>query len=150
MPVSVASVMDPFRGQILQPKTEHKLRIPQARLLRALMPDDPSSPSIDWPMLNRAGLGVTAGYTPISGSVSRALAGIHEGNKTSGDPHPGLLPLGYVEEIVLDIEGLRETNYRITEAGVRAFQRYVAEGGKLPPLKPVTMCVNHRYKKKDQ
>jgi hypothetical protein len=124
-----------------------KLRIPQARLLRALMPPDQSAPPIDWPVLDRAALGVQAGYTAISGSVSRALAGIHAGNKTSGDPHPGVLQLGLVEEMRLDVDGLTEVNYRITESGVRAYQSFLSGGGKLPPLKPAGLCTNRRYAK---
>lgn len=122
-----------------------KLRIPQARLLRALMPADPSAPRVEWPLLDRALLGVQAGYTAISGSVSRALAGIHAGNKTSGPAHPGVLQLGLVEELRLDVDGLVEVNYRITEAGVRAYRSFLAGGGALPPNKPTELCVNKRY-----
>lgn len=150
MPVSVSTLNDPFRttpAPQSESLKEHELRVPQARLLRALMPAVPSDPPIEWPVLNRSALGVQAGYTAISGSVSRALGGISASNKTSGDPHPGLLKLGFVESFELDIDGLTELNYRITAAGIRAYQSFLAQGGKLPPLKAATSCTNLRYAK---
>jgi hypothetical protein len=121
------------------------LRVPQARVLRVLMPADPSDHWIEWPVLTRAQLAVRAGYTGTSGSITRVLNGIHECNRTSGDPHPGLLARGLIEEEPLDICGLIEMNYRITPAGIREYQAWVAAGGRLPAVKDAALCVNDRY-----
>lgn len=123
------------------------LRVPQARVLRALMPVDARDPQDEWPLLTRGVMAVRAGYSEISGSVTRALLGIKEGNKTSGDPHPGIVQLGLVETTMLDIDGVTETNYRITRLGIRAFQRFLQEGGKLPPVKDASVHTNQRYAK---
>ena len=122
------------------------LRVPQARVLRALVPDYPTDPKSEWPLLSRAALGVRAGYTAISGTITRALNGIREGS-SSGDPHPGLIARGLVEEVDVDVDGAVEVNYRATSAGIIAFAKYVkVNGNKLPPLKDQSSCVNDRYK----
>lgn len=123
------------------------LRVPQARILRALMPVDPRDLQDEWPLLTRGVMAIRAGYSPISGTVSKALLGIKESNKTSGDPHPGIVQLKLVETTELNIDGVIETNYRITKLGIRAFQRFVAEGGKLPPVREPSVHTNQRYAK---
>lgn len=146
MPVSIASQRDPFRG--VAPQSMSKiLRVPQARVLQALMPEYPDDPPHEFPLLNRAALGVQAGYTAISGTVTRALDGIQRAGTKMGTPHPGLLARGLVEVVTLDLEGITEINYRITPTGVKVFQAYVAAGGRLPPLKDTVACVNNRYKR---
>ncbi len=122
------------------------LRTPQARVLAALQPTDLTDPVSEWPLVTRAQLGIRAGYTAISGTVTRALNGIREGS-SSGDPHKGLLALGLVEEVVLDVEGVMETDYRATPAGVVAYQAHLAATGTLPQVKDAALCVNDRYRK---
>lgn len=123
------------------------LRVPQVRVLMPLIPQDPTWPDSEWPLLTRANLGVNAGYTAISGSVTRALNGIYEGS-SSGDAHPGLLTMGYVEEVVLDVDGVKEVNYRATRLGALAYMEWVvANGGKLPELKDKMIYINDRYKR---
>ena len=137
MPVSVKHA--PF-AQPTTSKTE--LRVPQARVLRALMPDYPEDPPSEWPILTRAILSVNAGYTAISGSITRALNGIRPGS-SSGDAHLGLLALEYVTVEEVDIEGVVEQSYRITKAGIEAFKIFFAKnGGSLPPLRDAALCVN--------
>lgn len=126
------------------PVRQSPLRTPQARVLKALVPDDSSWPVSEWPLVNRAQLGVRAGYTPISGTVTRALNGIRAGS-SSGDPHPGLLERGLVEEVPLVIEGVSEVNYRATAAGVRAYQAYMRAHGTLPEQRDKKSCINNRY-----
>lgn len=159
MPVSISTARDPFRGAQPQPAvnghaptpTPVSLKVPQARVLRALMPTYPDDPQSEWPMLTRAMLGVRAGYTPISGSITRALSGIKATNKTSGEPHPGVIELGLVVVIELDVEGRKEDNYQITPEGVRAFQHFMeVGGGKLPPLRSREACINRRYKESEE
>lgn len=123
-----------------------RLRVPQARVLKALVPEYSDDPPSEWPLLSRAALGVRAGYTAISGTITRALNGIREGS-SSGDPHPGLVARGLVEVLTVDVDGVREDNYRATKAGVSEYAAYVAANGdNLPPLKDAGSCVNDRYK----
>ena len=144
MPVSLATMRDPFRGVAGRPTAEPLLRVPQARVLRALVPAYPEDPPLEWPLYTRAVMGLRAGYTALSGTVTRALNGIRPGS-SSGDPHPGLLDRGLIEVITLDVLGTLETNYRITAAGIREYQRFLAAGGTLPPVKDAASCTNDRY-----
>lgn len=144
MPVSVRH--NPFPEEPPPTPTKTGLRTPQARVLAALMPVDERDPVSEWPLLTRPRLGVKAGYTAISGTITRALNGIHEGS-SSGDAHPGLLKLGYVEEQRVDVDGVVETNYRITLVGIRSYQEYTGvQGGKLPKVRDASICTNDRYK----
>lgn len=143
MPVVVKR--DPFSGCAIVPN-DLALRTPQARVLHVLMPARPEAPAIDWPLVTRAQLGVRAGYTAISGTVTRVLNGIRQGS-SSGDPHPGLLARAMIVEVVLDIEGTKEVNYQITPLGIKAYQAYLASnGGKLPAYRDASLCINDRYK----
>ena len=145
------------------------LRTPQARLLQAMMPPYDGAPEFDWPTWTRAMLGVHAGYTAVSGTVTRALDGLAArtvrgarpssgkwvqstddpnawvGNG-SGDVHPGLLALGLVEVVVLDSDGTRDVCYRATPAGVAAFREHERAHGKLPLPRDKSSCINDRYK----
>lgn len=145
MPVSVSSQRDPFRGPTPTKTSEPpkiELRVPQARLLAALVPRNPASYWTEWPLLNRAALAVRAGYTAISGSVTRALNGVRAGS-SSGPPQQGLLTLGLVEEIELDIDGVRELNYRATLRGVEVYLAYITKrGGALPEHRDKAISVN--------
>ena len=122
------------------------LRIPQVRVLRALMPMNPSDNPTEWPLLTRPMLGVAAGYTPISGSITRVLNGIHEGS-SSGEAHPGLIELGLVESISLEIDGVTETNYCITSKGIHKYLSFVATNSdQLPEVRDASTCTNDRYR----
>jgi len=125
--------------------TTPTLRLPEARVLAALMPDDPTSNPHFWPLRTRARLSREMGYK-VSGTVTSALNGIREGS-SSGKPHPGLLAMGLVEAIVLDIDGVMETDYCITPLGIRAYQEYVATHGVLPQVRDAATCTNERYRK---
>lgn len=154
MPVSVRRVPPGDDKPKPEPIPEIALRVPQARVLRALMPIQPGDPKYDWPTFPRPHLGVLAGYTAVSGTITRALNGIRPGSSSDkkpdgspGDGHPGLLALKLIEELVFDIDGLAEINYRITEAGIAAYTAYIAKHGALPELRDVAASINHRYKK---
>lgn len=172
MPVAVRE--SPFSATASAKPTT--MRTPQARVLKALVPLADGDPVWEWPLVTRAQLGVRAGYTAISGTVTRALDGLKEktvrGQKPksgnwvpspsangeqvwigngSGDPHLGLLALKYVEEVVLDIEGTMEVNYRATVAGIAAYKENQKNGGKdLPPLRDAVVCTNDRYKNQNE
>lgn len=96
-----------------------KLRTPQARLLRALMPDDPTTYWTEWPLLDRASLRVACGLSPKN-TMNRLING-----DSSGRGAPGLVPLGLVEVVKLDVDGVSEDSYRITPAGIAALNTEV-------------------------
>ena len=126
--------------------TNRKLLTPQIRVLHAFCPRDRDDHCTDWPTYNRAALNERVGYTEFSGTLCRALNGGH--NSTGGERVPGLIDLGMVEEITVDVVGRLEVNYRITSAGICALVENLAErGGSLPPVKDAAKCVNDRYKK---
>jgi hypothetical protein len=136
---------DPFSGAFVRP-TDINLRTLQARVLAALQPANPSDPRRDWPTYCRAQLSARAGYTTRSGSLTRALNGVRFGS-SSGDPHPGLLIRGFVEEETLDIDGVKEVSYRATPAGVRAYRAWLeSRGGKLPKMRDAEASINRRYR----
>lgn len=141
MPVSIATARDPFRGG----GVPAKLRTSHARVLAVLAPADPAAPQFDWPLFARSRLGTAAGYTATSGSLTRALDGIARVGSKMGAAHPGLLALGYVETVVLDVEGVRETCYRATAAGVTAYRAHIAVAGVTEPVKDAATCTNRRY-----
>lgn len=124
------------------------LRTPQARVLAALMPKDPTFPQFDWPVLTRVGIADKVGVSSLSDLVWRALKGLKGGNPRRPG-HPGLIDLGLVEATSIDIDGLKETNYRITQAGIAAMQEYIAAKGEVPPVKDRKQCVNMRYVKEE-
>ncbi len=129
------------------PTVKAKIDLPlqQVRVLDALMPKDPTRSFENWPLLTRACLGIKAGYTAISGSITRALDGLREGS-SSGEAHLGLLAKGMVEKVKLDIEGVAEINYRITAEGIRELQAYRAiHGRELPKQKSTKVSSNNRY-----
>lgn len=109
------------------------LRIPQARVLRALMP---KSGSKTRPVLTPVELAENAGFSPTSGTINRVLHGIPKGS-SSGNPHKGLLDLGLLSAI--DQDG--STAYRITTAGIKAVERHP----KLPKMRDKEICINNRY-----
>lgn len=123
------------------------LRTPQARVLAALMPTDTTDHPDDWPLLTRSQLGLKAGYTAISGTITRALNGIKAGS-TSGDPHPGLIDRNLISTTKIQVEDgcPPEINYKITLEGVREYERHMATKGKeLPKVKDASICTNDRY-----
>ena len=109
------------------------LRLPQARVLRALMPTDDSKAG---PVLTRVQLAQRAGFSQTSGTINRALHGIHTGSP-SGSPYQGLLEIGLVDEVELD--GIKA--YQITLDGCEAIEKL----GELPKLKDKASCTNYRY-----
>lgn len=121
--------------------------VPQARVLKALMPQFPDDPEFEWPVFTRSVLNVRVGYSAISTGITRPLRGIPVGS-SSGKPHPGLLDMDMVEIVTLDIDGIKEDSYKITALGILAFQKYVSvHGDNLPVMKDASVYTNERYKK---
>ena len=128
------------------PASDLVLRTPQVRVLAALQPTYSDDPPSEWPLVNRAQLAVRAGYTAISGTITRVLNGIRAGS-SSGDPHPGLLVRGLVEVVILDVEGVSEVNYRATAKGVMAYLRHTESCGRVPEVRDRDTYINDRYRK---
>lgn len=95
--------------------------------------------------MNRLTLCDRAGFSRESGSTTRALNGIARDGTKMGSKHLGAIAMGYVEEVVLDLDGVKEVNYRITELGAEVFLHYLEVAG-LPPIRRQSDCVNNRYK----
>jgi hypothetical protein len=131
---------DSFTGET--PSAQSPLRIPQARVLQVLLPRPEQHPT-EWPLLSRKVIARRMGCSMKSGSVTRALNGQLSGK--SGPPQVGLIAQGYVEVVEVDVDGVAEVNYRITPAGVAAYQAFLAAGKKIPSPRKGT--VNNRYKK---
>lgn len=123
-----------------------KLLLAQVRLLRALLPDDPNDPPTEWPLLTRACLNQRAGFTEKSGSITKAINGGKGGSK-SNTLWPGLLELGLVSRVMVDIDGVMEDNYQITPNGIIAHNAWAEEHGELRAKRIAASCVNKRYKK---
>lgn len=137
--------IDPFSGCAIDP-SDLSLRLPQVRVLAALVPAYPDDPISEWPLVTRARLGARAGCSPGSGTITRALDGIRAGWTHGSKPHPGLLARGLVEVVRIDIDGISETNYRMTTAGLAAYRRHLADRGTLPQVKDRETCTNDRYR----
>lgn len=126
--------------------TKSTLRVPQARVLKALMPkeEDRAKHFAYWPTYNRVSLASRAGFIPTTGTINRVLNGIPNGS-SSGEPHPGLLERGLMKAESLETDSGFETVYRITAAGIREVEAYLADIGRLPKKRDKELCVNDRY-----
>lgn len=109
------------------------LKIPQVRVMRALA---------GGAVLTRAKLQERAGYTAASGTVTRVLNGLREGS-SSGAAHPGLLALGLVERVDLDVDGVTECGYALTAAGEARLA--ALNGTPLPKHRDRWKSTNYRY-----
>lgn len=147
----------PILGSTSEPNTETdpgKLKMVYARVLKLLMPKRPYWDKeekcwkgtligvYDWPILTRIQIAIRVGWSPISGTLPKALNGIGKDSKSPDAKHPGLIGSGYVEMIELDIDGLMEVNYRITPLGIQVWQNFVTARGtdELPPLRDPAKC----------
>lgn len=99
--------------------TTHGPRGPQVRTLAALMPAHPGDPPSEWPLYTRAALRIRCGLSPTN-SMNRILHGVRDGPAA----HPGLIQLGLVEEVRLDVDGTAEYDYRITQEGIACLSRH--------------------------
>jgi len=107
------------------------LQLPQARILRALEERHPR-------LLSRDELAKQIGYSPISGTLTRALNGVRQGS-SSGPAYPGLLELRMIEK-VRQYGRARGVVYRITERGRGAMNGV----GPLPSLRDQEASKNWR------
>lgn len=112
------------------PERDEELSIPQIRVLRALVASD--GPLSRAKLSDRTGnetqvmVGRAVGY---SDPIKRAK---FEQTKDGGY-RKSLLSLGYVRELTLDIDGLKEVVVELTPAGRLALVRH--KDVKLPPIR---------------
>lgn len=108
-------VSDPLAGRRINEPPESRtngnleLRTPQVRVLKVLMPADPTDHPIDWPWLTKAHIAERTGASKLSGTITMAIRG--RGQHGGSVTQRGLLDDKLVEAIELDIEGVAETNY---------------------------------------
>ncbi len=114
-----------------------KLRTPQARILAVLAYED-------CPPLIKSALAEAAGFTAKSGTINSSLNGIPEGS-SSGKPTLGLIEMGYVLRSPLDIDGIQEVVYSITEKGRGALAQWMSDNGGLPKMRDKKISTNRRY-----
>lgn len=95
---------------------KQSLRTSQLRVLAALRPSDPTLPVSEWPLFTRTTMRVVCGMSPTN-SMNRLLHGVKEGDGS----HLGLVGLGLIEAVELNIDGVIEYNYRITPRGVKEY-----------------------------
>lgn len=143
MPVSVATARDPFRGRAIRGEAPPEVTVPQARVLRALMPRAAGAR----PAFSRTTLVARAGFTPKSGVINQALHGVRRVTKDRPKLLPGLLGMGMVELVKIDVEGSVESSYQITDVGEAAYHAHVAARGELPPIKDAATSTNDRYRR---
>lgn len=115
-----------------------KLRLPQLRVLAILADGSP--------LLTRSKIAEKAGFSAVSGTVTRVLNGVKQGS-SSGAARPGLMELGMLVKVELDIDGVTEVGYQITEAGREALRKYQRIHNQLPPLRRSDISTNKRYKR---
>lgn len=119
------------------------LKIPQARVLKALLPINPKADHHDWPLYNRVTLAEYAGFNPTTGTINRVLNGVPEGS-SSGASHPGLLERGLLTSLSVNSDGVAQAHYRITPLGIEAIIVFLATNT-IPDTRDKTSCVNDRY-----
>ena len=126
-----------------------KLPMVYLRVLKALFPRRPDWGPIEWPIITRLQLAITIGWSPIGGTLNKALNGIGPNSKSTDKKHPGVIGYKLVEAIEYNIDGVTEVNYRITRAGIEAWQSYVMENGsdELPPLRDPARCTRPELRK---
>ena len=110
-----------------------KIRLPQIRALQALKSGE---------LMTQVKICRACGFSEKSGTIRSIINGVPEGS-SSGPARPGLVTLGLVDRVELDIEGVLEVVYRITDRGLARLEQ---EDRQLPPLRDKDISTNRRYK----
>lgn len=119
------------------------LKIPQARVLKALLPINPKADQEDWPLYNRVVLAEYSGFNPTTGTINRVLNGVPPGS-SSGAAHPGLLDRKLMIMIPVNSDGVAQAHYRITPFGIDAIVAFLATNV-MPDTRDKASCTNDRY-----
>lgn len=117
------------------------LKVPQVRVLVALLPEGDEPPLGTLP---RAKLAEAAGFVPTSGTMSKVLNGIQNPNSSTGKQQDGLMQYGYIQKVDVDLDGQTADSYRITKTGIAAVRAWLAIN-QLPPKRDEKLCTNQRY-----
>ena len=116
------------------------LRIPQIRVLIALKGTDENGIV---KALSRIKICEECGFTLTSGTVTRVMRGL-PGGTSSGPAFLGLLELGLVNVVLIDVDGITEQCYQITLLGRRVIECYSEN---LPAMRSREASTNDRYRK---
>ena len=127
-------------------KPQSQLKVPQVRVLVALMPDEGDEPPPG--TISRRNLAIAAGPIPTSGTMSKVLNGIQNPESSTGKQCDGLFQYGYIERVDVDLDGQVVDSYRITRAGLAAVREWLANNT-LPPKRDEKMSTNRRYTSDD-
>ncbi len=105
-------------------RTPSDMKPGHAEVLTVLAPRYDGQHEIDWPTLSRRIIAERSGYA----ACTRIFNGIKEGSKTDR-AHPGLIALGFIEELTFDFDGVKELAYKITPRGVAALRDHITKHG---------------------
>ncbi len=144
MPLAVRHTPFVAKTEVVEPEPKVELKVPQARVLTVLLPPPKTDP-VDYPLIHTRVIAGRLGVSAVSETIRRAFRGLKEGS-ASGTPHKGLLALGYAEEVVLDVDGLSELAYKITDEGIAAITEYLKHHT-LHPVRSRESSINNRYKR---
>lgn len=112
-----------------------KLLTHQIRVLRALAAEEGKA-------LSRPDLCKAIGWNEKSGTLNKALRGVPPTVKTDR-PYPGLLGMGLVVKLELDVDGFKEVMYKLTDEGVEEEKQHQ---GELKPMRDKGISTNNRYR----
>lgn len=124
-------------------KPKKGLLLPHVRVLRALKRAKGTP-------LTRVQLAERAGFSPISGTINRALAGVQsnspQAKSGAARPHKGLLDLGFVStrHVIDQTAGVNEWVYELTAKGDKALESF---DGTIGEVRSAKSCTNERYVK---
>lgn len=97
-------------------------------------------------ILTRLKIQKRVGFSTLSATVTNTMNGVAVGSTHCKRGKVGLLALGLVEKIQVEVVGVLEEGYRITPLGKQALEE-CGGGNDLPPLKDRTLCTNSNKKK---
>ena len=130
----------------VKPVKEKKVKrmpVPQVRVLRALKRAKGRA-------LTRGELNERSGFSPLSGTINRALGGVakdaQQVKSGSANPQKGLVDAGLVKKRkrIDETAGINEWVYEITPAGDKALEDF---DGTVGEVREAKLCVNQRYVK---
>lgn len=125
---------------------QRNLSLPQARILSMLKPKVPSAKN---PILTRVKIIELCGFSPLSGTFSRAVNGVAKMSKVAEfiGPQKGLVALKFINEVENQVDGKTEHGYEATRAGLLELQAFLktCKDGELPGNRDRKLCLNNRY-----
>lgn len=126
-------------------KPKQTISLPQARILSILRPKSGGKN----PILSRIKIIKEAGFSPLSGTFSRALNGVAKMSTVAEfiGAKKGLVDLGFVKLVDTNVDGAVEHGYEATKDGLKELDKFLKTcvDGELPKHRDRTVCLNNRY-----